>query len=117
MDELTKTETQRALDLPEVPPADELAVNSAGSWVHDKLMVVRKYDPAFGVACQSWGDAVSAELRGPALAELDLRIVQGPRLPQRLGYLAADRIQDPELAALQRRPHRRSPSAPGTHPP
>ncbi|MGH2597640.1 MAG: three-Cys-motif partner protein TcmP [Actinomycetota bacterium] len=56
MDELTKTETQRALDLPEVPPADELAVNSAGSWVHDKLMVVRKYDSAFGVACQSWGE-------------------------------------------------------------
>lgn len=30
-----------------------------------------------------------------------LRIVEGPRLPQRLGDLAAERIQDPELAALQ----------------
>ena len=35
---------------------DELAVNEAGSWAHDKLGVVRKYDPAFGVACQSWGE-------------------------------------------------------------
>jgi len=24
--------------------------------VHDKLTVVRKYDPAFGTACQSWGE-------------------------------------------------------------
>ncbi len=56
MDELTKTGIQRALELPDAPVADDLAVNEAGSWVHDKLTVVRKYDPAFGTACQSWGE-------------------------------------------------------------
>jgi hypothetical protein len=56
VDELTKTGIQRALELPDAPVADDLAVNEAGSWVHDKLTVVRKYDPAFGTACQSWGE-------------------------------------------------------------
>jgi three-Cys-motif partner protein len=56
VDELIKTGTQRALELPDAPVADDLAVNEAGSWVHDKLTVVRKYDPAFGTACQSWGE-------------------------------------------------------------
>ncbi len=56
MDEPTKTGIQRALELPDAPVADDLAVNEAGSWVHDKLTVVRKYDPAFGTACQSWGE-------------------------------------------------------------
>jgi hypothetical protein len=56
VDELIKTGTQRALELSDAPVADDLAVNEAGSWVHDKLTVVRKYDPAFGTACQSWGE-------------------------------------------------------------
>lgn len=56
MDEFTKTGTQRALELPDVPMEDELAVNEAGSWAHDKLSVVRKYNPAFATACQSWGE-------------------------------------------------------------
>ncbi len=56
VDEPTKTGIQRALELPDAPVADHLAVNEAGSWVHDKLTVVRKYDPAFGTACQSWGE-------------------------------------------------------------
>jgi hypothetical protein len=48
VDELTKTGIQRALELPDAQVADDLAVHEAGSWVHDKLTVVRKYDPAFG---------------------------------------------------------------------
>jgi hypothetical protein len=48
VDELTRTGIQRALELSDAPVADDLAVNEPGSWVHDKLTVVRKYDPAFG---------------------------------------------------------------------
>lgn len=42
-------------ELPDVPTDDGMAVNEAGSWVRDKLTVVRKYDPAFVSACQQWG--------------------------------------------------------------
>jgi three-Cys-motif partner protein len=42
--------------LPDAPPNDGLAVNDAGSWAHDKLAVVTKYNSAFGTACHNKWD-------------------------------------------------------------
>jgi three-Cys-motif partner protein len=56
MEDLTRAGTKH-LELPDVPADDGLAVNEAGSWAHDKLDVVRKYDPAFVGACRRWGEA------------------------------------------------------------
>jgi len=56
MVEVTRIASSHDLELPDTPSEDGLAVNEAGSWVHDKLAVVTKYDPAFGTACQKWGE-------------------------------------------------------------
>ena len=60
MGELTRSGTDPALELPDIPVDDGLAIDEAGSW-DSRQTVVRKYDPAFGTACQSRGELV---LRG-----------------------------------------------------